>query len=157
LPSSDGGGITLRLDARPQLEVYRVWFVWGYLDKNEPEGQFAAWNGSVTVSDGAVRLVRTVQFEHGGKFFRGGNDNVYRQTEKDTLSWRSSTTVARDGVVVDIAVPAGSEDVTVTLTAGDWTETVALDEIAGQKSRTTVDDAGREVLVACELLGQPVK
>jgi hypothetical protein len=157
IPVNDGAAISFRLEAKPQVEVYRVWFVWGYLDRNDPAGEFMAWNGSISVSDGAVRLVRTVQFEHRGDFMRGGSDKVYAQTEKSSLSWRSSTTVARDGVVVDISVPAGIDGAKVTLTAGDWSETVGLTELVGQRTRTSVDDAGHEVLVACELLGEPAK
>jgi hypothetical protein len=156
LPASDSGAVTFRLDAKPQLTVYRLAFVWGYLDEIDPDGQFTAWNGSITVSDGSVRLARTVQFEHGGRFARGGNDRAYAQTGKNTVSWRSSTTVARDGVVVLIAVNAGSEGVQVTLTAGEYTRTATLDELAGQSTRTAVDDAGHDVLVSCELLGQPL-
>jgi hypothetical protein len=156
LPASDSVAVTFRLDAKPQLTVYRLAFVWGYLDEINPDGRFTAWNGSITVSDGSVRLARTVQFEHGGRFARGGNDKAYAQTEKNTLSWRSSTTVARDGVVVLIAVNAGSEGVQVTLTAGEYTRTATLEELAGRSTRTAVDDAGHEVLVACELLGQPL-
>ena len=156
LPASERGAVTLRLDEKPRADVYRVRFVWGYLDEVNREGQFAAWNGSISVSDGAVRLVRVVQFEHGGKFARGGNDKAYAQTGKDTISWRSSTTVARDGVVVDIIVPAGSDGAKVTLTAGEWSKTVALERLEGQKIRISIGEAGHEVLVACELLGQPV-
>jgi len=155
LPLVDDKAVTLRLDAKPQREVYRIRFVWGYLDEKNPEGEFAAWNGSVTVSEGAVRLVRTVQFEHGGKFQNGGDDRVFRQKEKDTIAWRSSTTGARDGVVVVIVVPAGSEGVEMTLAAGDWSQTAKLERLEGQKVKLSVGDAGHEIFVACELLGQP--
>lgn len=155
LPLVDDKVVTLRLDAKPQREVYRLRFVWGYLDEINPEGEFAAWDGSITVGDGAVRLVRTVQFEHGGKYVNGGDDRVFRQNEKDSISWRSSTTGARDGVVVVIVVPAGSEGVEVTLTAGDWSQTAKLERLEGQKVKISVGDAGHEIFVACELLGQP--
>ena len=155
LPLDGEKAVTLRLDAKPQREVYRIRFVWGYLDEKNPEGEFAAWNGSVTVSEGAVRLVRTVQFERGGKFINGGDDKVFRQKEKDTIAWRSSTTGARDGVVAVIVVPAGSEGVEVTLTAGEWSRTVSLERLEDQKVKIPVGDAGHEILVACELLGQP--
>jgi len=155
LPLAGDNEVTLRLDAKPQREVYRLRFVWGYLDEINPEGEFAAWDGSITVGDGAVRLVRTVQFEHGGKYVNGGDDRVFRQNEKDSISWRSSTTGARDGVVVVIVVPAGSEGVEVTLTAGDWSQTAKLERLEGQKVKISVGNAGHEIFVACELLGQP--
>jgi len=155
LPRAGEKPVTLRLDAKPQPEVYRIRFVWGYLDGLNPEGEFAAWNGSISVSEGAMKLLRTVQFEHGGRFINGGNDKVYPQKERDTLSWRSSTTGARDGVVVLVVVPAGTENAEITLTAGDWSKTVPLARLEGQKVRVPVGDAGHEIFVACELLDRP--
>ena len=147
-----GTHIELRLDAKPEPAVYRLKLVWGYLDEMNPEGQFTSWNGSISVSEGKVSLVRTVQFEHGGRFARGGNDKVFRQQANDTVSWQSSTTVARDGVVVDIAVKPGS-DPDVAMIAGSWNETLSLDKLSGTKERISVGDAGQEVLVICEKLG----
>jgi hypothetical protein len=155
VPSGDDEVPTLRLDAKPRLEVYRLKFVWGYLDEANPEGEFMAWNGSIEVSDGAVKLLRTVQFEHGGRFMNGGNDKVYPQRERDTLSWRSSTTVARDGVVVLVVVRAGAENAEITLTAGEWSKTVRLARLEGERFRIPVGEAGHEILVACELLDRP--
>ena len=155
VPRADEAVPTLRLDPKPRAEVYRLKFVWGYLDEANPEGDFMALNGSIAVSDGAVKLLRTVQFERGGRFINGGNDKVYPQKERDTLSWRSSTTGARDGVVVLLIVPAGAGNAEVTLTAGDWSKTVRLARLEGKRFRVPVGDAGHEILVACELLDRP--
>jgi hypothetical protein len=146
-----GGPVELRLDAKPEPAVYRLKLVWGYIDEMNPEGKFTSWNGSITVSEGKVSLVRTVQFEHGGRFARGGNDKVFKQQTDDTVSWRSSTTVARDGVVVDIMVRPGS-DPDITMTAGSWNEAVSLDKLTGTDTRVPVGDAGQEVLVRCMLV-----
>jgi len=155
VPVSDGIAPTLRLDAKPGLEVYKLKLVWGFIDEINREGDLAAWNGSAEVSDGTVRLLRTIQFETGGRFANGCDDKIYPQKEQDTLSWRSSTTVARDGVVVIIMVPAGSGNPAVTLTAGEWSKTVRLARLEGDRFRIPVGDAGHEVLVACELFDRP--
>ncbi len=58
-----------------------------------PTMDMVPWDGFVKVSEGGVKLVREVRFEHGGDYRQGGDDLVYRQRERQTLGWRSSTIV----------------------------------------------------------------
>jgi len=146
LPKETRTVIDLKLQREPRMLTLKI--VWGYLGENNPEGTFRAWDGYVTVEGGAVKLMDTIQFESRGEYRNGGDDLVFEQEKRDTVSWRSSTTVARDGVVVAIMVKS-MDPVTVTIKAGDWSLSVPLEKLIGMRQVFKVDDQGREVAVGC--------
>jgi len=103
------------------------------------------WDGFVQTTDGAVRLVRTVRWESGGDRRMGGDDLVYRQTDRQTVEWRSTTTVSWDGLVYALQIPRTDPAAHVTLHTDQASFVWEASELIGLRHREVVDRAGHAI------------
>src|SRR3990172_4965227 len=113
----------------------------------DPEGRFdmVPWDGFLQVTDGGVRLVRTLLFERGGDYRLGGDDLVYRQRNRLALEWRSSTTVHWDGILAVLAVPMDRPVPHVTFHTDQWSRIFEAPNLPGLHLRVPTDRLGHEV------------
>ncbi len=137
---------TLR-PAPARVLVLRI--VWGYLEYN-PEGTFKAWDGFLSVTSGKIKVLRTIRFDAGGDYATGGDDRVYERSAPNVVSWRSSTTVHNDGILVALIIPPTDGPVWVTLHTASWSATVNIQRVVGLHTVIDVDDTGRQISVDCE-------
>lgn len=99
--------------------VYDLAIGWGYnrtSDKN-PSGapMLVQWDGTISIDEGAIVLMRKVSFENRTRnYSRGMDDAVYERGEYErSLAWRSSTIddIKRgsevDGLALNFVVPRG--------------------------------------------------
>ena len=111
-----------------------------------PSMDMVDWDGFLKVSDSAVGLQRTVQWETGGERRFGSDDQVLRRHDRSLIEWLSTTTVNWDGLVFSILVPR--EDGTrVTLHTDQAEFTWGARELVGLHLRRPVDRLGHEIEV----------
>jgi hypothetical protein len=104
------------------------------------------WDGFVQVTDGGVRLVRTVLWEEGGSYRLGTDDLVYPRRNPTALEWRSSTTVHWDGLLVVLHVPRNDMPVPhVTVHTDQWSYIFEAPDLVGLHVRLPVDRMGHEI------------
>lgn len=101
--------------------------VWGHLRLDTTETVATSFDGSLEISRGAVIIQRTIRFEL-------AQDYIVPRVERTLLEWVSTTTVHNDGIVADLIVPALMEtyDTTTTPvvdTLGDTTWVITIDTI----------------------------
>jgi len=105
--------------------VYDLLLQWGYnrAEDSNPDGpaMLVPWDGSLTLSAGGIRLVKTQKFESGGRYEEGRDDRVLeREDLSPVVAWRSSTLdptrrdKESDGLALNFVVPRG-EDASVVL------------------------------------------
>ncbi|MGQ9582915.1 MAG: carboxypeptidase-like regulatory domain-containing protein, partial [Thermoplasmatota archaeon] len=123
--------------------------VWGHLRYN-PEGSFKAWDGFLSVTSGRIRVVEAIRFDKGGDYKNGGDDRLYERSAPNVVSWRSSTTVHNDGILVELVVPPTDGPVWVTLHTASWSATVEIQRVVGLHTVIDVDDEGRQLRIDCE-------
>lgn len=100
--------------------VYDLAIGWGYnrtSDEN-PNGapMLVQWDGSISIDEGAIILMRKLSFENKARnYSRGMDDLVYERGEYDrSIAWRSSTldNIKRgsevDGLALNFVVPRGA-------------------------------------------------
>ncbi|MFQ5827147.1 MAG: hypothetical protein ACE5IA_07300 [Dehalococcoidia bacterium] len=117
--------------------VYDMRLEWGYdpAQDSDPTHQprLTVWDGSLSLSQGGIRLLSTLRFEQDGDYSQGRDDQVLAYADLGSqLSWRSSTLdplrrrKELDGLALNYVVPRGVE-ATVTLDfAEHGRETIAL-------------------------------
>jgi len=120
---------------------------------NAPTTDMLPWDGFVRVSEGGVKLAREVRFEHGGNYSQGGDDLVYRQRERQTLAWQSSTTVNWDGLIVGMLVP--NRATKIVFKTEQWSGEFAASELVGMHMRVPVDRMGHEIELRGFLIPPP--
>ncbi len=112
------------------------------------------WDGFLQTTDGGVKLVNEVLFEHGGEYELGGDDFVYPQTNRFTLEWRSSTTMHWDGLMMLLVIPKVRPMPHVTLHTETWSHVFEAWELIGLNIRIPVDDFGNEIEINGFLIGE---
>ena len=97
------------------LRAYKIVLLWGHFpnahdaDETQVIPQKVDWTGSVSVDSGAIGLSSTLRFDE--------KDSVAPRTEAKSLSFISRTYPAVDGLVLRVAVPAGSQTLHFTTAA----------------------------------------
>jgi hypothetical protein len=132
--------MTPPLPELPGAERMRVLVVWGYVKPHPDATEVVDWSGSITVANGAVRVVRTVRFE-------AATDSIIRpRTDIHTVEFTSKTKPAADGLLLEVFTgpklnPANGA-VTLTFSSAPITSTQTL--VVGERLSTSipVDDAG---------------
>ncbi|MEE9115515.1 MAG: hypothetical protein V3U09_01300 [Thermoplasmata archaeon] len=130
---------------------------WGLLGDERPgeegergilpseHGRMVPWDGFLQTTDGGVKLVKTLLFEHGGEYEHGGDDRVYPRTNRFTLEWRSSTTVHWDGLLMILVIPTVKPMPHVTLHTESWSHVFEAWQLIGLHERIPVGDRGNEI------------
>jgi hypothetical protein len=116
--------------------IYSLRVVWGRLRRDSTVTAVTDWSGSLSITRGLELLRRTIRFEAG--------DSILTRTDPKEIQWVSHTTVASDGIAVDLIVPRMGTvyDTTVTINVdslGDTTTTIAVDTIPPQPVMVTFD------------------
>jgi len=151
-----GGGA---VEETPGAAVLYLRAVWGRQTAppqtegdTRPDCGSLQWDGSLSVSDGAIRPVAVIRFERGGDF---ADSLLLPREDRSVLEWGSTTGCGRDGVLIRIVVPAGGNgngstnaagdgltgDDTVTFATGPLTVAFPLTDVADLDTTILVDDA----------------
>ncbi|MBD3258605.1 hypothetical protein GF377_09255 [candidate division GN15 bacterium] len=120
----------------PESGRFRLRAIWGQLRFDSTNTTPTVWDGSLTVSRGAIVLKRLVRFEL-------NQDGYFPRTDRDLLEWFSTTTVHNDGIVVDIYVPPAEIEVDTSYVVdslGDTTD-VVLDTLPVDPVTVTFETA----------------
>ncbi len=153
-----GAGQTLEIGEYWTLtyKVYDLALRWGYDPSRDTEGsadrQETAWDGSVSVDEGAIYVMKTDQFESAATSLQATDDALAERGElDDTLSFTAYTAdvtakaAAIDGVSVNIVAPEGSRP-TLTLSVNGTTEEFQLPEhFQDQQQTIELDEGGHFV------------
>ncbi len=113
-----------------------------------------SWDGYLSVSNGTVEVVRTIRWETGGDREHGTADEVLTQGERNTVSWRSTTTVNWDGLLLAIRVPKVDPTATVTLHTEQASFEWAASTLPGLHVREVVDEFGHAIEIRAFLVEQ---
>ncbi len=114
---------------------YHLRALWGRLCLDTASTDIVDWSGSLSISDGAMIIRRTIHFEL-------GQDYIPTRTDRQLVEWVSYTTVHNDGVMIDIHVPDTVDLAAVTLdfTTGPYTRTFALAELVALDTIVYLED-----------------
>ncbi|MBK7142810.1 MAG: hypothetical protein IPH75_12100 [bacterium] len=129
----------------PEAGIYHLRAVWGRLRYDSMSVTPTDWAGSLTISRGAELVRRVIRFEP-------ATDSVLPRTDRRLIEWASTTTVHNDGLAFDLLIPPAVPDYDTTIQiivdtlTGDTTEIIIVDTIpvgpvtveftAGNYSRT---------------------
>ncbi|MBI5866954.1 MAG: hypothetical protein HZB43_01460 [candidate division Zixibacteria bacterium] len=84
--------------------VYAMAIRWGMLLGDSTVTVPTDWSGSLSITHGAIHIVRTLQFEE-------HQDHIVRpRTSRSELAWVSQTAPSFDGILVTIIVPPAPPD-----------------------------------------------
>ncbi|MFH1145266.1 MAG: hypothetical protein V1774_12080, partial [Candidatus Eisenbacteria bacterium] len=95
------------IEENPGSVLYSLTILWGnlYEDADTAAAPVAVetteWNGSLVLSDGAIRVLSRLGFER-------WEDRILPRSSRDSLAWESVTADFYDGLRVMIVVPADS-------------------------------------------------
>jgi len=104
-----------------------------------PSLQAVHWDGFLHVSDGAAGLRRTVRWEP--------REDFAFQRDRQTVGWRSTTTVNWDGLVFALQVPKVRPPATVVLHTEQADFRWSASDLIGLHVRKPVDRLGHEIEV----------
>ncbi len=107
--------------------LYSIVLAWGQLKVNPSVKTPTTWDGTISVSRGALMVRRTIQFED-------GDEVVFPRENRKTVSFHSSTTRHFDGLMLQWILAANLDpDVagvpTITFDAGGVSKTLSMDEL----------------------------
>lgn len=123
------------LENNPAHAAYCLALLWGELDLPDtdpesdppPAGDAVAWDGSLLVSAGAIKVLSLVDFER-------GQDELLPRAARQSLAWRSTTEGDFDGLrvlVLQPPDPTGSVSYdSLTLVVGAYTRTFQVEDLA---------------------------
>ncbi|MFQ6059757.1 MAG: hypothetical protein ACE5KV_00470 [Thermoplasmata archaeon] len=139
------------------LEIAVLLFAarWGYLDDDMSHEsiEMVPWDGFISVTRGAVKLVRPLRFERGGEYRLGTDDFIYPRDNRFTLEWRSSTTTNWDGVIVALIVPVTRvPELHMTFHNDQWSHIFEVRQLPGLHKRFPIDDLGHEIEINGKLI-----
>lgn len=111
----------------PNAGMFHFRAVWGRLHFDSMVTTPTNWEGSLTLSRGVEIVRRTIGFEP-------MTDSILPRTQLNIIDWASQTTVASDGIAVDLLIPRMGPTVDTTTTAvvdslGDTTFVIHVDTI----------------------------
>jgi hypothetical protein len=136
----------------PNAGVFHFRAVWGQLCLDTEHTALTDFSGSLEVTRGGILVRRIIRFEV-------GQDWVEPRTDRKLVEWVSQTSIHNDGIAVDVIIPdlipdPGStepvEPVEVTFTAGSYSRTFTLREIAALDTIVDLDD-GNQIAFAGHL------
>jgi hypothetical protein len=140
----------------PRMNLLVLGIRWGQLRCNESVERLAKWDGFIQVTKGAVIPLKTVAWETGGDYEKGCDDLLYRQTNRLTLEWRSSTIPCWDGLIVLIAVPEKAEPAPkVTIYTEKWEQVFKFRELVDIHKIIPVDRMGNKVEIQTKFIEMP--
>jgi len=114
---------------------YHLRALWGQLRCDSTATDVTDWSGSLTVSDGAAIIRRTIHFEV-------GQDYILTRTDPTLIEWVSYTTVHNDGLAVNFYIPDSVDPagVTIDFTTGPYSRALTLDELTSLDTIVYLDD-----------------
>lgn len=125
----------------PALERYEIRLMWGQRKLN-PEGEPRAWDGAVSTTVGALRVIRTIRFEQ--------NDKVLPRTSPQSVEFDSTTSIHNDGLRLRLIRPANPTVAVVpelVLTLGNATITIPHAKLNHLVRAKKIDDLGNGVAI----------
>lgn len=84
---------------------------WGQAYMNQDNDVTTEWDGSVFMDQGKMMLVETLDWEMGGAYSDGEDDDAFAQWDGRLQEFRSSTRAYNDGLYLRLFVPEGQESV----------------------------------------------
>lgn len=141
------------LGSDPRATIYALTVTWGQLDRSEiddpsqggddPQVEPLIWDGSLSVSEGAIVLRRVIAFER-------GDHTVRPRDDRKVLEWESTTGPHYDGIRVLVYAPPpsdGTPDVEphLSFATGPLTQSFALADLEALNELIRVDDQGNGV------------
>jgi hypothetical protein len=151
-----------------EARVFHLRAVWGMIPYDTTVTAVTDWTGSLTISRGAILLRRLIRFEP-------ATDYILWRTDRTLLEWVSMTTVANDGVAVDLFVPPvrpiidsswvyveggdstlvvdtiPADPVTVTFTTGPYSHTFTLADLARLDEVITLESGNSVVFQSLQV------
>lgn len=136
----------MRWESDPNSKMYAMTIRWGDMDPGlsmgSGEDSARDWIGSLEVTEGAIRVLRLIDWEL-------GEDEVSERISRNLIEWESHTDGEVDGIRVLIIVPAdeGSEPegVEVTFVLEPIRRVFSLDELEAYEEVFEVDDRGNQI------------
>ena len=127
--------------------MYAVTIRWGFLESSESPGAVDSaatmnWDGSLSITTGALRIVRLLGFEEG--------DEILPREDRSTVAWQSTTQSGADGIrLLVIVPPEGQQDPNnlVQLDVGPVEEIFQPEDLEDLEEVIDVDDAGHQVAI----------
>lgn len=135
----------LRWEGDVDSKMYAMTIVWGRSDPGRDTGSMEDsardWIGSLEVSEGAIRILRLIDWEF--------DDIIEERFALNTIQWSSHTDRDVDGLRVLITVPAGEgadpESAEVTFVSDPVEKTFTLDDLEDYREVIDVDDRGNQI------------
>lgn len=118
---------------------------WGQPKLNNDVAKGTTWNGKISVTNGKIRLLKTIRFE--------GKDHMRPTGSPSSIAWTSFTKPHWDGVeAMIVAAPNGPEPM-ITVHDGFDTKTWAMHELAGLNDlKLPADEMGNYTQIRGKLL-----
>ena len=122
--------------------IYHMRVMWGRIPADSSVTSMTNWNGSLSISRGALVVRRKVRFEH-------STDSILPRTSRKSVSWVSQTGTASDGIVVDLIVPPTkwkldsgvTGPVTVRFETGPYSHTFMLSDLVALDTIVNLADS----------------
>jgi hypothetical protein len=136
------------IEGDPAAVRYCLTLLWGDLqppaagegEGSPAEGPAIAWDGSLTLSNGAIRLLNVIDFER-------GEDDLLPRPDRTTIAWRSTTRGYLDGIRVMIVLPPDSANArlaeTLTIVAGAFNEVLSTSDLEDLDRIVELSDSAR--------------
>jgi len=160
----------------PEAGLFHLRAIWGQIPIDTLATDPIDWTGSLTISRGAEIVRRLIRFED-------GQDYLLDRTDRKLIEWVSTTTIANDGIAVDLFVPPPKpvldstevidvdtlgdttisyvidtlppEPVTVTFATGPYSRTFSLPELARLDTVVELDNGASVAFHAMQLFRVP--
>lgn len=166
------------MEEDPMSGIFHLRAIWGQLCYDSTVTDPTDFSGSIEVTRGGILLRRIIRFEP-------ATDQITPRTDRTLLEWTSQTTVHNDGVGVDIIVPRlfptidttvtevidslgdtskvvvmdtiepDPDPVEVAFTAGVYTRTFTLSELAALDTVVDLDDGNQIAFTGHQYVGCP--
>ncbi len=126
--------------------AYVMRIVWGALEYDSSVTELTTWDGSLSVSYGAVVVRHKIRFEP-------WQDVILPRESREEVSWMSKTSVHHDGLALNIYIPAPDsgeeieEPITVTFDTEPFTATYTIDELTALDTVYYLEDSVNAVAV----------
>jgi len=119
-----------------ERNFYHLRALWGQLRCDTSVTNVTDWSGSLTISDGAAIIRRTIHFEL-------GQDYIPTRTDRTLIEWVSYTTIHNDGIAVDFYIPdsVDAETVTIDFSTGPYSRIFSLEELTSLYTIVYLDNA----------------
>jgi len=102
--------------------------------KGGRDAEPVAWDGSLSLSAGAIRLLGLIDFER-------PEDGILPRTLPTDIEWTSITHGDRDGLRVWLIVPHSAEPETLRFKAGDYEQTLLTSDLEDLSENIEISDS----------------